>query len=172
MRIIKLTSGQLKESTGESFDYLRSDNEERPFNGQTDISVNGLPSAYDDIEVEPRTSDDEADSICRPGWYATFRGPNMGMANIRESDANTDGMDDFYEKTSGAMDNLSDNDKTDDTVYVPATIQQKCDMLIDAMRSERLNARQCAMVINKLIERLDTSKLPYSWKKALRLKIN
>ena len=121
MKIIKLTPGQLKESTGEAFDYLDTDSVEKPFNGQTEISVNGTPAPYSDVDIEPRITDDEADSICRPGWYATFRGPNMGMANIREADSNADGVDDFHEKTTGAMDELSDGDTSDDTVYVPAT---------------------------------------------------
>lgn len=168
-RTIKLTKRQLAEAAGIGYEYL-SDGDDRPYSGQSQITADGGMSAYRDIDVEPKTSDDVAANIARPGWYANSRGRNYSGHSICESDADNDNVDDFYgDKQIDALSNGKDND---DIIYVPQSVLQKLETLMDAMKSSRLNAKQCAMVLNKMEEGMDLSSLPYSQRKALRLKIN
>ena len=60
---------------------------------------------------------------------------------------------------------LSDDNEENDLIKIPVGVDRKSDMLLDA--AKELTPKQQAMVLNKMIEELDTDNIPYMWKKEL-----
>lgn len=182
-KIIKLTERQLKETQGDAFAFLDG-NDTPAYNGQSEISVTGL---VDDEEFGyPTTGDEIADDFIP---QTAFRLNAMygygGYGRLREDtaqpmptpqehgeneDKDGDHVNDFY--TNKTLDTLSNGDNNDNLAKVPEGAQTRLNALIQTMNSEKLNLRQVAMILNKFLESYEWDKLPYSWKKALRLKIS
>lgn len=163
-KIIKITAKQLKEAEDNSFKYL-SNGDFKQYNGQSEVSVNGKK---DDMEYgNPNTSDDFADKLTAQ-TYNRYCGTAYRPHTIREDDENNDGVDDFYNNSD--LDMLGNDTDNDDLVKIPQSIQYKSDIMVKAL--EPLTPKQQAIVLNKIIESLDLSSLPYSWLKELRMKIN
>lgn len=162
--IIKLTEQQLKEAEESSFEYL-ANGDFKEYNGQSEVSVGGKKD--NETNGTPKTSDDFADKLTSQ-TYNRYCGKAYKPHTIREQDSNDDGVDDFYNNSE--LDMLGNDMDNDDLVKIPQGIQYKADILVKAISP--LSPKQQAIVLNKIIENLDLSSLPYSWLKELRLKIN
>lgn len=163
-RIIKLTRKQLKEAEESGFEYL-SNGDFKQYNGQSEVSVTGKTD--DETYGKPKTSDDFADKMTAQ-TYNRYCGAAYRPHTLREEDHNNDGLDDFY--NNAELDTLGNETTNDDLVKIPQSVQYKADILMNALTA--LTPKQQAIVLNKIIEGLDLSSLPYAWLKELRLKIN
>lgn len=166
-RIIKLTNEQyrqLKEAEDDSFGYL-DNGDFKEYSGQSQIGVTG--KVNDEEYGQPKTSDSLADKLSSQ-TYNRFCGSAFRPTSIREDDENNDGVDDFY--NNNELDTLGNNTSDDDLVKVPQSVQSRMNMLIDSMKN--LQPKQQAIVLNKIIESINLSEIPYAWMKELRLKIN
>ena len=164
--IIKLTENQVSEAEENTFSYL-SNGDFKEYNGQSEISVTGKQN--DEKWGNPKTSDNTASKIS-PQTYLRYSNYAFRPHSLREdsSDTNSDGVDDYYNNPE--LDTLGNGNHNDDLVKIPEGVQRKVNILISALKP--LQAKQQAIVINKIIESFDFSELPYSWLKELRLKIN
>lgn len=161
--VIILTEEQLKEATGISFEYLDGE-DEKPFSGQSEISVSGNPGVYKDIEIKPKDSNAISRTVTRPGfqWFATLRGPTMGgMLNCGEEKGGNDRVDDFYDTSTGPLNTLTDGDKGDDMSYIPNSVLEKIDGLIKQMKADDLNGTRCSIVISKLAKAIKNPDASY-----------
>lgn len=162
-RIVKLTEEQLREAYGDSFEYL-SDNDVKPYAGQSEITVQGM---VDDEDMgEPITSDEISDKLV-PQWRGSYRWRCRSMRESNDSDE--DGVDDFYNHEQ--LDVLSNGDNDDNITRVPDSVIKKADILIDMMKSSNLTSKQNAMVLNKIVEAIGMDGIPYSWMKELMYKV-
>lgn len=165
-KIIKVTENQLKETEGDAFKYLDTDNDVPSSNGSSEIGVTGKTD--DENYGIPVDSDKVANSMT-PQGYNRYRmyGNNVIPGWVRESDDNNDGVDDFYNHVE--LDTLSNNNNTDNLMKIPNGTDYKLDILIDDIKN--LQPKQQAMVLNKIIETINISNIPYSWAKELMHKI-
>ncbi len=165
-KIIKVTKKQLKETEGDAFKYLDTDNNVPSSNGNSEIGVTG--KIDDNNYGEPSNSDKIANTLT-PQGYNRYRmyGNNVIPGWIKESDINNDGVDDFYNHAE--LDTLSDGDTSNNLIKIPRGTEYKLDILIDNIT--KLQPKQQAMVLNKLVETMNISSIPYSWAKELMHKI-
>lgn len=166
---IKVTEEQyrkLQEAIDNDFIYF-TDDDVKNCNGLTNISADGK---LDDNEfAEPVTSDKIQQSLT-PQGYNRYRTYGNISHSMREGvDVNKDNVDDFY--NNDEMDIMSNGDEKDNLVKIPAGVDNKTQLLVDAIANNKLTPKQQAIVINKLIETLDLSQIPYSWRKELMLKL-
>lgn len=164
-RTIRITERQLKEAYPDAYEYLDSDSDVKPFDGNTNISVAGKVS--DEEDGMPITTDDVATMVTNQNNPYSYRSSGYARPYIGEADANADGVDDFYNHDE--MDTLSNGEKKDDITRVPDSIIRKLDILIGAMAP--LNGKQKTMILNKMVENVDMQQVPYQWRKELALKI-
>lgn len=166
-KTIKITKEQLQEIDN-SFNYFSNNNETTPYDGQKNVYSNGKIDGEEN--GEPKTSDD-IQKMFTPQTYARFRSyGTLRPSHMREStDKNNDGIDDFYNHEE--MDILSNGKSNDNIMRVPHGIDTKTQLLIDAIKTENLNPKQQAMVLNKIIENLNLKDVPFGWKKELILKL-
>lgn len=147
------------------FTYL-TDNPIQSYDGQAHVSVAGKFDAQED--GEPLTGDKIGDIRIPQQYYIYNRSGGYGNRAMHESnDKNNDGVDDFY--NHAPLNILNDGDDDNNLVRIPSGIDRYVDILID--KTKGLNPKQCAMVLNKLIMKLDISSIPYSWKRELILKL-
>lgn len=166
-RIIKITEAQLREAEGNAFEYLDSNNDIPNNVGNSEIGVTGK---IDGEEYgSPATSDKISNTMSNQSWWNRFRGytNNMRPNNLREDDENNDGVDDFYNHDE--LNILTDKDDKNNLIKIPNSIEHRLNILIDSL--ETLQPKQQAMVINKIIDTINMSKIPYSWAKELMYKI-
>ena len=166
---IKISDEQLKkicESFDDEFNYL-SDRNSVEFKGQKEITANG--NMTDDEVSEPLTTDNMQQKITpqgynRYGYFGTY------PRSMREGvDINKDNVDDFYNNQE--LDILSNGDKKDNLIKIPAGIERTTNLLIDAVKNNKLSPKQQSIVLNKIIECFDLENIPFAWKKELMLKI-
>lgn len=171
---IKITERQykmLQEVSDKDFSYFKND-DTKPYDGQMNVTANGKIDP--ETNANPTTGDKVQRSMT-PQGYARYRSygniyPRTMQEGVSPSnDKNNDGIDDFYNYDE--LDILSNNDEEDNLIKIPKGIDVKTQMLIDAINSSNLNPKQQAIVLNKLIETLNLSTIPYSWKKELILKL-
>lgn len=172
-RIIKLTEAQLMEVEGMSFEYLNGDSEAKPFDAQTEISVNCPPGIADrlGIDVEPSDTDDIASKVPSQG-RSMWRARSMGRTIFHEQDqtkANNAAPDDPKKDNYGenvanttGMGVIRDKNSTNDVTVLPQSVLDKIQLLINVCQTEELNAKKCEMVIIKLLQNLNFQNLPYS----------
>jgi len=171
-RNIKISERQykmLKEADEEMFPYV-TDNDTKPFNGYGDISADGKKSGEENAD-QKTTADKVQQMRTMDGWnrYRTYG--NVCPTMIRENMLTGNNKErDFYDTNSipspsKELDMLSDGNENDDLVKIPIGVDKKTDMLIDAVKG--LSPKQQAIVLNKMIEELDTDNIPYQWKKEL-----
>lgn len=164
-RNIKITERQYK-MLQEVDDYL-SDDDTINFDGQKNISVNGKKMSGEE-NSETNTTGDEIQQMRTTDGCNRFSsyGGNVYPTTMREQDERND----FYDTNSipspsKELDILSNGNENDDLVKIPFGIDKKSDILIDAVKG--LTSKQQAIVLNKMIEELDTDNIPYQWKKEL-----
>ena len=164
-KIIILTEKQINE-VGSDFEYTGK-HDANAYDAHSKITVSG--KVGDGQEGMPANTDRIADTQCAQ----TYRryGNIYGRAGvIREDDKNRDGVDDFYNNSS--MNTLTNDTDNDDLTKVPESIISKLDMFLSALKNVSLTPRQNAIVLTKVISALDTTGIPYRWKKELMMKIN
>lgn len=176
-RIIKLTEQQLMETEGEAFSYL-SGSDNPSYKGNSMVSVNGIKDEKND--GLPMTSDDLSDEIV-PNTYNRFNrlygqgkhlyddpfDYNMDEANIKKNDI----VNPTVLSGKDELDTLNDGNQNDDLTRIPISIEQKLDNLLAAMQQAEITGKQAAMLLNKMIEKINFSNIPYPWIKLLRSKI-
>jgi hypothetical protein len=69
------------------------------------------------------------------------------------------------------IDILSNGNPDDNLVVIPQDVQHKIDLLINIVKQNNLKPKQQAIVLNKMVEELDTENIPYQWKKILMDKL-
>lgn len=165
-KIIKLTYRQLREAEGSDFTYLDTDNDKASCDGKSQISVDGK---IDNDTVGDTTTNDKIASVLTPQSYNRFHSyGSLYGRNMREGvDINKDNVDDFY--NNDELDILSNGDINDNLTKIPQGVEYKTDVLIDAI--DTLQPKQQAIVLNKILENLDMSSIPYMWKKELIRKL-
>lgn len=167
-RNIKITESQyrmLQEADEEMFPYV-TDNDAKPFNGYGDISADGKKSGEENADTKT-TADKVQQMRTMDGWnrYRTYG--NVYPTTVRED---TNKENDFYDANSipspsKELDILSNGNENDDLIKIPVGVDKKCDILLDSTKI--LTPKQQAIVLNKMIEELDTDNIPYQWKKEL-----
>lgn len=174
VRNIKITEKQynmLQEMDDDDFAYFTND-DTKPYDGQVNITADGKLNA--ETNSDP-TMGDKVQQTMTPQGYARYRSyGNIYPRTMREGinpiqDKNKDGVDDFYNHDE--LDILSNGKEEDNLTKIPVGIDTKTQMLVDAIKGNNLMPKQQAMILNKLIEVLDISKIPFSWKKELMLKL-
>lgn len=173
-RNIKITEKQYKkiqEDIDNEFIYF-SDNDSKNCDGQLNITADGK---IDNETYGNPTTADKIQQTLTPQNYDRYRSyGNIYPRSMREGidinkDKNNDGVDDFYNHEE--LDILSNGKEDDNLTKIPTSIDNKTQILVDAIKNNSLKPKQQAMVLNKLIEVLDLSSIPYSWKKELMLKL-
>lgn len=165
-RIIKLTRKQLGEADDGDFDYIDNDNDLPPSQGQSQISVDGK---LNDVDYGNTLIGDKVAGSMTPQTYSRFNNySNSRPRGMREGvDINNDNVDDFY--NNDELDILSNGDNGDNLVKIPQGVDYKTDALVSAISN--LNAKQQAIVLNKILENVNLSGIPYKWRKELIMKI-
>lgn len=165
-RIIKLTKKQLQEMDSSDFLYLDTDNDRSPSDAESQISVDGK---IDDTTSGDTLIGNKVANSLTPQWYNRYRSyANLQGRCMREGvDINKDGVDDFYNNEE--LDILSNGDNNDNLCKIPAGVERKTDILVDAISN--LTTKQQAIVINKILENVNMSNIPYSWRKELMMKL-
>lgn len=152
------------ESDLDSFEYLDG-SDTKQYNGQSEVSVDG--KVEPETDGKPTTTDKVMTSLT-PQAYNRYG--NMFRRGVREAnDKNGDGIDDFYNHDE--LDVISNGNDDDDLTKIPEGVLNKIDNLIDIIKGNNLSPKQQAIVLNKIIENVDLTNIPYSWKKELSLKI-
>ncbi len=169
---IKITEKQYKmlETADENMFPYVTDSDSKPFDGYNNISADGKKSGEENAD-ENTTADKVAHMRTIDGWNRYRSYGNMYPTTVREGISLDDNKEtDFYDTSSipspsKELDILSNGNKNDDLVKIPNGIDKKSDILIDAVKG--LTPKQQAIVLNKIIEELDTDNIPYQWKKEL-----
>lgn len=166
---IKITEEQYKlieADFDKQFNYVNADDDTKHYDGLVNVSSDGKLDINTNASVKT-TGDNEAAMLTPQSWsrYRTYGNLYPRPASMRESEEN-----DFYDTNSvpsksAELDILSDGNENDDLVKIPAGVDKKSDILLDAVKS--LSPKQQAIVLNKMIEGLDTDNIPYQWKKEL-----
>ena len=164
-RIIKVTENQLRETEGAAFEYLDISND-NPYGNNSEISADGK---IDNIEFgEPVTGDEVSNTMTNQVYNRFYNTYGRTPRYVSENDNNNDGVDDFYNHDE--LDTLSDGDESNNLMKVPQSVENKLEILISQI--QKLNSKQQAMILNKLIETLELQNIPYSWTKELMLKLS
>jgi hypothetical protein len=165
-RVIRLTKKQLQEMDSSDFLYLDTDNDRSPSDADSHISVDG--KIDDTTSGNTLTADKVANSLT-PQWYNRYRSyANLQGRCMREGvDLDNDNVDDFYNHDE--LDILSNGKDNDNLCKIPQGVERKTDILVDSI--SQLTAKQQGIVINKILDNVDMSSLPYSWRKELMMKL-
>ena len=173
-RNIKISERQyrmLESLNGEEYSYLDNEDNIKPYTGYSEISPEG--KNMDGITPpEKRVKTDDVGKMETPQSWVAHNFHNRAFATmLREGvKIQNDKENDFYDvngvpSPSKELDMLSDDNEKNDLIKIPVGVDRKSDMLLDA--AKQLTPKQQAMVLNKMIEELDTDNIPYMWKKEL-----
>lgn len=148
------------------FLYLDTDNDRSPSDADSHIGVDG--KIDDTTSGNTLTADKVANSLT-PQWYNRYRSyTNLQGRCMREGvDLDNDNVDDFYNHDE--LDILSNGKDNDNLCKIPQGVERKTDILVDSI--SQLTAKQQGIVINKILDNVDMSSLPYSWRKELMMKL-
>ena len=97
-----------------------------------------------------------------------------GIREVKIKNPQSEQNPDFYDTGVIPDDNidiLSNGNPDDNLVVIPQDVQHKIDLLINIVKQNNLKPKQQAIVLNKMIEELDTENIPYQWKKILMDKL-
>lgn len=155
----------------EQYSYLKGDDDTRPFDGNSAVSVAGKLNA--ETDGNPKTGDDVSKAFTPQAWtyYRTNRrGRISENEHVSNGDYDHDNVDDFYNVDSANT--LSNGNHDDNLTVVPQTVLMRVNALIQTMNTSSLSPVQVANVVNKFLESVDFSNMPYKLKKEIRLKVN
>ncbi len=167
---IKITEEQykmLQEADENMFPYV-TDSDFKPFDGYGDITADGKINGEKPADINT-TADKVQHMRTMDGWnrYRTYG--NVCPTTIREG-VEIDQKEDFYDTkgfNNDELNTLTDDDENDNLVKIPQGIENKLDILLNAIRQSNLSPKQQAIVLNKVIEELDYDAIPNQWKKEL-----
>lgn len=148
------------------FLYLDTDNDRSPSDADSHISVDGK---IDDTTSGNTLTGDKIANSLTPQWYNRYRSyANLQGRCMREGvDLDNDNVDDFYNHDE--LDILSNGKDNDNLCKIPQGVERKTDILVDSI--SQLTVKQQGIVINKILDNVDMSSLPYSWRKELMMKL-
>lgn len=175
-RVIKITEAQLRETEGEAFKYLDTNDDTTPFNGQSTITAQGKLNGEEN--AEPIFTDRIGKQRTPQAWarYRMYgninqaphaKANNIDLFNegvsitpsVTVSDGNTkdNGINDFDEDIAmmgmgNGVETMSDNNNNNNLCVIPNGIDRITDRLINMMGSYNLNPKQIAMVLDKIQE--------------------
>lgn len=175
-RVIKITEAQLRETEGEAFKYLDTNDDTNPFNGQSTITAQGKLNGEEN--AEPIFTDRIGKQRTPQAWarYRMYgninqaphaKANNIDLFNegvsitpsVTVSDGNTkdNGINDFDEDIAmmgmgNGVETMSDNNNNNNLCVIPNGIDRITDRLINMMGSYNLNPKQIAMVLDKIQE--------------------
>ena len=161
---IKLTESQLCEAQQDAFEYL-TNSDTVPNDGQKNISVGGKLNNKEN--GSPITTDDFASMTTTQGYNRYGAIGNTYTRGLTETDANKDGVDDFY--NNNELDIISNGDETDNLECISNTVDKKTDSLVNLIK--QLPPKKQAIVLNKILENLNLNGISYNWKKELVKKL-
>lgn len=168
--IIKITESQLKEADNDAFHYLDATDDTSPFNGQSSISAQGKMNGWKN--GEPIMTDRIANQRIPQGWwryrgYGNLYRPQPGMKDLYnegvaintdlQGDENQDGIDDVFTNIASVgqgngVKSLSDGDDNNNLAVIPQGVENKLNILVDAINQSKLNPKQIATVLDKFQE--------------------
>lgn len=165
-KTIIISESQLREMGGD-FEYFGKC-DTNPYDGMTHPTPGGILSNGE--TAKPVDTDRIADTMS-PQTYRRYGNIYGRAVSVRESeDTNKDGVDDFY--NNDAMNTLTNDTDNDDLTKVPESVIQRLDLFLDAVGNTTLTPRQNAIILTKVISKLDVKGIPYRWKRELMMKIN
>lgn len=187
---IKISFEQYKmlcEVNSNNFSQIITDDPIEPNNALSQISADGYKNDEDYADTKT-TSDTDAAKKTPQGYVRYQRLGNSHYAHLMESDADdisdirevkiknpqSEENPDFYDTGVIPDDNidiLSNGNPDDNLVVIPQDVQHKIDLLINIVKQNNLKPKQQAIVLNKMVEELDTENIPYQWKKILMDKL-
>ena len=85
-----------------------------------------------------------------------------------DEDADKDKVDDAYNVEQANV--MSNGNPSDNLTVVPQSVIMRTNALLQTMKN--LSPIQTANVVNKFLESIDFSTMPYKLKKEIRLKVN
>lgn len=174
-RIIKITEEQfrkIQETIDDEFVGF-SNSDVKPYDGHTNISADGKLNGEEN--GNPMPSDKMSKSLT-PQSYSRYNSYGRIMPrSIREDHTSNHNINadfkSFGVHTDDTLDLLSNGDNDDDLTIIPNGIDEKTEGLINLITSSKLTCKQQAIILNRFIEGLDITGIPYQWKKELMAKI-
>ena len=153
----------------EQYSYLKGSDDTKHFDGNNSISASGKMNRDEDGESVPT---DYVTKMFTPQAYTYYRTPQRGKISEGQNtiDGNFKNVDDDYEIPQANT--MSNGNQNDDNTVVPQLIVTKLNQFIQAVSAQKLNYVQKANIVNKFLESMDFSDMPYRFKKEIRLKIN
>ena len=178
---IKITEKQyrmLQEADEEVFSYT-TDSDVKPFDGFGGVNVDGKIDGETNAE-EKVTSDRVEKMRTMDGWnrYRTYGRlyPTVVREGVITKGNDANKSDDIGEVPSAIKNNKDlntlTNDKKDDLTRIPQGVQDKINLLLDVVNKANLTAKQKGIVLNKLIEALNTDSVPYQMQRKWQKNIN
>ena len=175
-RVIKLTEAQLREAEGEAFKYLDSNDDAKPFNGQSTITAQGKIDGEEN--AEPIFTDRIGKQRTPQAWarYRMYGNINQApharannidffnegvsikpAATVSDGNIKNNGIKDFDEKVAmmgggDGLETMSDGNSFNNLCVIPKGIDRATDLLINKINDYNLNPKQIAMVIDKIQE--------------------
>ena len=175
---IKITEKQYKrllEASEDVFTYF-TDSDTKPYDGQVNVTANGKLTP--EKNAKSTTGDEIQKSLTPQSYNRYIHYGNVTPRPMREGvnlDNDTNQADDTgevnasFNSTNKELNMLSDDNDKDNLVKIPQGVQDKINLLLDVINRSRLSAKQKAIVLDKLIEELNTNSVPYrlqrKWKK-------
>lgn len=166
-RIIKLTEKQLNEAIDNGFNYL--DGGDIPnYSGQTFISASGQLDANE--YGEPVIGDKVSKTLSPQTYSRNTIGTQTYRQNTNENE-DTAFPDDDKKKQMGKQPENAEIEDAESNTEIPIGVESKLEMFIKSINSTKMNPKQRAIVLNKVIDMLKTEETPNNWKKEMVTKI-
>ena len=167
---IKITERQykmLQEAEENLFPYV-TDGDAKAFDGYNDITADGKIDG--ETNPDTKTTGDRIQQMrTMDGWNRYRSYGNIYPTTMREG-VEIDQSNDFYDTNgfeSEELNTLTDKNDANNLVKIPQGVENKLNILIDAIKQSNLTPKQQAIVLNKVIEELDYDAIPNQWKKEL-----
>lgn len=163
----------LIETFDDDYFSLNGNDDTSRFN-DSQISADGYETNGDEFG-DPLMTDKYAGMISPQNRLTRFGGvrshclkeddeSNINKHDIQGSFGVPDGVTDTQN-----LDDLSDGDDTNDQMVIPKTVDDRVELLINTCKG--LTAKQCAMVLNRVIEGLNLKGMPIHSQRELMTKI-
>lgn len=166
-RIIKLTEKQLNEAIDNGFNYLKGGDTPN-YCGQTFISATGKLDIEDEYG-EPIMGDKISKTLS-PQTYSRY---TIGTQTYRQkTNENDESMfPDKEQKQQKQVPKEAAVEDAEENTEIPIGVESKMEMFIKSLNSTKMNPKQRAVVLNKLIDMLNLDGAPFNWKREMISKI-
>ena len=153
----------------EQYSYFKGEDDTQHFDGNRNVSVNGKLNR--DEDGNPDYTDKVGAAFTPQAWtyYKTNRLGRISEAeHMGDEDVDNDKVDDAYNVQQANV--MSNGNPSDNLTVVPQSVIMRTNALLQTMKN--LSPIQTANVVNKFLESIDFSTMPYKLKKEIRLKVN